>query len=105
MNTGVIVLIMEGSTIMRTPRFSIRSLLATIAILGVGLAMLRGPSPIWANASYTVAIVAVVAGASSAILRRKSRRAYWVGFTLFGATFLMMSDRLVTETMLDLLYP
>ena len=63
---------------MRAPRFSIRSLLATIAIAGVGLAMLRSPSPVWANASYTVAIMAIVAGASSAILRRDSRRAYWV---------------------------
>jgi hypothetical protein len=90
---------------MRAPRFSIRSLLAVIAISGVGLAMLRSPLPVWANLSYTVAIVAVLVGASSAILGRDSRRAYWVGFTLFGATFLMMSDQLVTQPMFDLLYP
>jgi len=90
---------------MRTPRFSIRSLLAAIAVAGVVLAMLRSSLPVWANAAHTVAIVAIVAGASSAILSRDARRAYWVGFSLFGATYLMTSDQLVTETMLDLLYP
>jgi hypothetical protein len=90
---------------MRTPRFSIRSLLAAIAILGIVLAMLRSSLPVWANAAYTVAIIATVAGASRAIVGREARRAYWVGFSLFGATYLMMSDQLVTQPMLDLLYP
>jgi hypothetical protein len=90
---------------MRTPRFSIRSLLAVIAISGVVLAMLRSPLPVWANIAYTVAIAAIVAAASSAILGREARRAYWVGFSLFGAIYLMNSDQLVTQTMLDLLYP
>ena len=90
---------------MRTPRFSIRGLLAVIAISGVVLAMLRSPLPVWANAAYTVVVAAIVAGASSAILGRDARRAYWVGFSLFGATYLMMSDQLVTQSMLDLLYP
>ena len=90
---------------MRTPRFSIRSLLAAIAISGVVLAMLRSSLPVWGNVAYTVATVAIVAGALSAILGREARRADWVGFSLFGATYLMMSDQLVTQAMLDLLYP
>jgi hypothetical protein len=89
----------------RTPRFSIRGLLTAIAISGIILALLRSSLPVWANAAYTVAIVAIVAGASSAILGREARRAYWVGFSLFGATYLMLSDQLATEAMLDLLYP
>jgi hypothetical protein len=90
---------------MRAPRVSIRSLLTAIAVSGVGLALLCRPSPAWANATHTVATVAIVAGASIAILVRGARRAYWLGFSLFGCAYLAMSDQLVTETMLDLLYP
>jgi hypothetical protein len=103
--TGVVVEIREGNGIMRAPRFSIRSLLGGIAITGVGLAMLRSPLPVWGNVAYTVAGVAVIAGASIAIIGRDAQRAYWVGFTLFGAGYLGFSDQLVTETMLDLIYP
>ncbi len=60
---AAIILAMEGSKTMRVPRFSIRTLLMAIAISGVGLAMLRSPSPVWASATYTVATVAIIAGA------------------------------------------
>jgi hypothetical protein len=93
---------------MRPPRFSIGSLLTLIAIFAVGLAALRSPSPLWASTTYTVAAVAIVAGVSNAILGRGARRAYWIGFALFGGAYFYLthgSNRLVTETMLDLLYP
>jgi hypothetical protein len=40
---------------MPLPRFSIASLLAVIAILGVALAALRNPSHLWANVTFSVA--------------------------------------------------
>jgi hypothetical protein len=93
---------------MRPPRFSIGSLLTLIAIFAVGLAALRSPSPLWASTTYTVAAVAIVAGVSNAILGRGARRAYWLGFSLFGGAYFYLADgsnRLVTVTTLDLLYP
>ena len=85
-------------------RFSIRSLLAVIAISGVGLAMLRSPLPI-GECQLPGDRCGPRCGASNTILRRDSRRAYRVGFTLFVTAFIMMSDQLVTQPMLDLLYP
>jgi hypothetical protein len=94
---------------MRAPRFSIATLLTVIALSGVGLAALRSPSPLWASAIYTVAAVAIVAAASSAILGRGARRAYWLGFSLFGGAYFYLTmgfnSHVVTEAMLDLLYP
>ena len=93
---------------MRPPRFSIGSLLTLIAIFAVGLAALRSPSPLWASTTYTVAAVAIVAGVSNAILGRGARRAYWIGFALFGGVyfhFTFSSNQFLTETALDLLYP
>jgi hypothetical protein len=92
---------------LRAPRFSIGSLLTVIAILGVGFAALRSPSPVWASAIFTVTAVTLVAAASNAIFGRGARRAYWLGFALFGGAYFyltMSSNQLVTETMLDLLY-
>jgi hypothetical protein len=94
---------------MRPPRFSIGSLLMLIAIVAVGMAALRYPSPLWASTIYTVAAIAIVAGVSNAILGRGARRAYWIGFALFGGAYfyptLFYSNHLLTETILDLIYP
>jgi hypothetical protein len=93
---------------MRAPRFSIGSLLAMIAILGVGFAAMRSPSPVWASAIYTVAALAIVCAVANAIVGRGARRAYWLGFSLFGGAYFFLtlgSNHFVTEPILDLLYP
>jgi hypothetical protein len=93
---------------MRPPRFSIGSLLMLIAIVAVGMAALRYPSPLWASTIYTVAAVVLIAGVSNAILGRGARRAYWIGFALFGGAYFFLAfftNQLLTETILDLIYP
>ncbi len=100
---------------MRAARFSIGSLLAVIGILAVALAALRNPSYLWANAAFTAALAAVLAAVVSTVFGRGARRAYWLGFALFGGTYLAICStpvlrdsvcpRLVTEPMLDMLYP
>jgi hypothetical protein len=92
---------------MRAPRFSIGSLLTVIGILGVGMAALRRPAPVWASVIYTVAVTAIVAGACNAIVGRGARRAYWIGFALFGGAYIYLTggSELVTEPLLDLAYP
>ncbi len=100
---------------MRAPRFSIGTLLAMIAILGVALAALRSPSYLWANVTFTVALLAVTAGVINSVLARSARRAYWLGFSIFGGTYLAICSapglhdtvcpRLATEALLDCIYP
>jgi hypothetical protein len=96
-------------------RFSIGNMLALIAILGVALAALRSPSYLWANAAFTAALAAVVAAVVNTVFGRGARRAYWFGFAIFGGTYLAICStpglresvcpRLVTEALLDVLYP
>jgi hypothetical protein len=100
---------------MRATRFSIGSLLALIAILGVALAALRSPSYLWANAAFTVALAAIVAAIVNVVLARGADRAYWLGFALFGGTYLAICStpvlrdtvcpHLVTEAVFDMIYP
>jgi hypothetical protein len=100
---------------MRGPRFSIGTLLAVIAILGVAMAALRNPSYLWAALTFTAALLAVLAATASAIFARGARRAYWLGFSLFGGTYLAICTapglhdavcpRLATEALFDFLYP
>jgi drug/metabolite transporter (DMT)-like permease len=100
---------------MRATRFSIGSLLAVIGILGVALAALRNPSYLWATAAFTAALAAVVAAVVNTVLGRGARRAYWLGFALFGGTYLLILSmpalrdsvcpRIVTEAILDVIYP
>ena len=47
---------------MRLPRFSIASILAVIASLAVALAALRSPLYLWANVTFSLALVALVVG-------------------------------------------
>ncbi len=97
------------------PRFSIGTLLAVIAILGVAMAVLRNPSYLWAALTFTTALLAVIAAVASAIVARGARRAYWLGFSLFGGTYLAICTmpglhdevcpRLATEALFDFIYP
>jgi hypothetical protein len=106
---------MERSHSMRMPRFSISTLLVVIAILGVAMAALRSPSYLWANVTFTIALLAILTAVASAIVARGAHRAYWLGFSLFGGTYLAICagpglneavcPRLATETLLDFVYP
>jgi hypothetical protein len=99
----------------RATRFSIGNLLAVIAILGVALAAMRNPSYLWANATFTVALAAIVAAVVNVVVGRGARRAYWLGFALFGGTYLAICSipllrdtvcpHLVTEAVFDMIYP
>lgn len=100
---------------MRLPRFSIAEVLALIAILAVALAALRSPSYLWANVTFSLALVALVVALVNVVYGRGAGRAYWVGFSLSGWIYLAICSvpglreavcpRLATEVILDFLYP
>jgi hypothetical protein len=90
-------------------RFNIASLLVIIFILGVGLAALRESSEVWQSALFTLTIGVLLVSALFAIHRTEMRRAFWIGFALFGSAYLGLSlvpsieSRLITTRALAFL--
>ena len=100
---------------MRRPRFPIAGVLTIIGILGVALAAFRDPSYLRANITFSVAFAALVLAIINVLHGRGARRACWAGFALCGWAYFSICSvpglrealcpRLVTEVVLDLLYP
>ncbi len=100
---------------MRPPRVSILGLLAWIALLGVGLAALRSPSPLWAAFIFSVALATLTISVLAAVYRRGRRRAFWVGFATCGWAYFLLTfgpevtsqfrSELFTTALLEILYP
>jgi hypothetical protein len=88
---------------MRRFRFRIGTLLIVIIVLGVGFAALRESNDMWDSGVFTLALCALLVSILLAIHRNGSRRAFWVGFALFGAAYLGLSlvppieSRLITK--------
>lgn len=95
--------------------FSIKWLLAlilAIAFLATGLA---NASIIWASLSLTLAFFGLLFGVLGLIFRRNEKRAYWIGFVLFGFAYAVamyapgfdrvLGQRLVTTKILGYLEP
>ena len=76
---------------MRRARVSIAMLLVYVALIAVGLAALRVSSRLWANVGFSLAVTLLVAAVAGLIYRRGPRRAFWVGFALFGWPYLLMA--------------
>jgi len=72
-------------------RFSIASLILVVLGLGIGFAALRSPTPLWASALFTLALAGVGAAVLAAVFRRGARRAFWAGFATFGALYLVVA--------------
>jgi hypothetical protein len=76
---------------MKRIRFNIASLLVIIFIHGVGLAALRESSDLWDSGIFTVTIGVLLISILLAVHRIESRRAFWIGFALFGSIYLGLS--------------
>ena len=96
-------------------RFSIASLLAWVALLGVGVAALRSGAPLWASFLFSLAIGTLTVAILAGVYRRGKRRAFWVGFASCGWVYLLLAlgpwseslvaPFLITTAILDLIYP
>ena len=71
---------------MRRIRFTIASLLVVVLFVAVGFAALRESSDLWASGIFTVTLAALLTSILLAVHRIESRRAFWIGFALFGWT-------------------
>jgi hypothetical protein len=76
---------------MRRIRFHIGSLVFVVLVIGVSLAALRESDVIWDSGIFTLTLVILLTSVLLAFYRTETRRAFWLGFALFGATYLGLS--------------
>jgi hypothetical protein len=76
---------------MRKLRFNIANLLAVILVLGVGFAALRESSDLWESGIFTVTLGVLLISILLAVHRYEAKRAFWLGFALFGWIYLGLS--------------
>jgi len=72
------------------PRFSIRQLLAATAIVAVGCLALVKPSALLAAVTMGVVALALLAAVILSIYRSGDKGAFWLGFTIFGWSYLLL---------------
>src|SRR5262245_43481024 len=76
---------------MRRFRFRLRTLLILIIVLGVGFAALRESNDPWESSIFSLMLGVFLISTLLAIHRSEKKRAFWLGFALFGAAYLAVS--------------
>jgi hypothetical protein len=90
-------------------RFSIASLLGLVVFIAIAVAALRAAAGGWDSALFSTVVAMLLISVLLAVHRRDQRRAFWVGFALFGWVYLAASmvtqieARLVTTKALSYL--
>jgi hypothetical protein len=77
---------------MRRFRFHIGSLLIVIILLGIGFAALRESNDLWDSSVFTVTLGALLVSVLLAIHRNGLKRAFWIGFAIFGWVYLGLTS-------------
>ena len=91
---------------MRRFRFHLGTLVILVLVLGVGFAALRESNEIWDSSIFSITLGVLLISILLAIHRTEKRRAFWLGFALFGAAYLGLSlvpsieSRLITTKVL-----
>jgi hypothetical protein len=76
---------------MRRPRFTIANLLVIVVFLAIGLGALREATDIWDSGVFGVILTVLLISVLLIIHRKGIKRAYWIGFALFGGSYLVMT--------------
>ena len=71
-------------------RFTLARLMGIVLYLGFGFAALRNADAFWASATYTLAIILIAVAFVGAFTRSGWARTPWVGFAVFGWTYLLI---------------
>ena len=94
---------------MRRFRFHLGTLVILVLLLGVGFAALRESNDIWDSSIFSITLGVLLISILLAIHRTEKRRAFWLGFALFGSAYLGLSlvrsieSRLITTRALAFL--
>jgi hypothetical protein len=90
-------------------RFHIGTILIIVVFLAVGIAALREANDWWEAGVFSLAVLALLLSVLLAIHRTQRKRAFWVGFALFGCGYLALTvippieSRLLTSKVLAFL--
>jgi hypothetical protein len=76
---------------MRWLRFPIAAVMLSILPIAVGLAALRDPSELWASSLFTATIMALLVSILGTVARRGAARMAFLGFALFGSSYLVLA--------------
>jgi hypothetical protein len=79
------------------PRISVAGLMLLILALGVGFVALRLASAAWAGVILFLTLGTLLTAVVGAIYRRQARRAFWLGFALFGWAYMIVTARIWIE--------
>ena len=85
---------------MRVPRFRIASMLSAILFVAVGFAALREANDQWDSVLFSLTLLLLLNAVLLAVHRTEGRRAFWIGFALFGWGYLSLSLISSTESRL-----
>ena len=72
---------------MKRIRFTIANLLVVVLFVAVGFAALRESSDLWESGIFTVTLGILLLSILLVVHRSESKRAFWLGFALFGWTY------------------
>lgn len=70
------------------PRFAIKQLIVFITVIAIGLAAFSHPTVWWSLVVATLFITLLLTAILGSLLRRGSKRAFWIGFAVFGLAYL-----------------
>jgi hypothetical protein len=75
----------------RRPRFTIASLVVLILFVAVSAAALREANDVWDSGVFGLTALALLASVLLAVHQDGRRKAFWLGFALFGGAYLFAS--------------
>ena len=76
---------------MKLPRFRIRSLLGVVLFVAIAAAALRAADDAWDGGLLGLTALSLLTAVLLAVHRTDRKRAFWLGFTLFGWAYLLAS--------------
>ena len=82
--------------------YSLKSLLALVAWACVGAFALLNASRIWVTVVYSVTVTALLIALLALPCQPSPRRAFWLGFAIFGWGYLLIADNVYRDDSLDL---
>ena len=90
---------------MRAIRFPIAGLMGAVLVVALGLAALRNASETWASVMFLLTCGVLNLAVVGTLCREGAKRAWWLGFALFGWGYLVLafwsSVQLPTMALLD----
>jgi hypothetical protein len=82
---------LSESDAMRRFRFHLGTLVLVVLVIGTGLAALHESNEIWDSVVFTLVLTVLLVSVLLAVHRTETRRAFWLGFALFGVAYLGLS--------------